>query len=80
MSESLRMMSEIQSMKDILPGIDCGSCGAPSCRAFAEDVVTCRADMSSCVLMRNKELEELLLFHKEDGCGDSCADNSNDSK
>ena len=37
--ESMRMMADIQSLRATLPGIDCGACGAPSCRAFAEDVV-----------------------------------------
>ena len=31
LSESLRMMNEIHNIRDILPGIDCGSCGAPTC-------------------------------------------------
>lgn len=57
MSESIRMMSEIQKLKDELPGIDCGSCGAPSCRAFAEDVVKCEADLNDC-LIRQHRLKE----------------------
>lgn len=56
--ESLRMMSMIQKLKEELPGIDCGACGAPSCRAFAEDVVRGLADRRGCVLERNRELEE----------------------
>lgn len=40
LSESMRMMNEINSIREKLPGIDCGSCGAPNCRAFAEDLVT----------------------------------------
>jgi len=39
LAESMRMMADMQKLRDTLPGIDCGSCGAPSCRAFAEDVV-----------------------------------------
>ncbi len=39
MAESMRMMSDIQKLKSELPGIDCGACGAPTCRAFAEDAV-----------------------------------------
>ena len=39
LSESMRMMNVIHTIRDILPGIDCGSCGAPTCRAFAEDIV-----------------------------------------
>ena len=38
-AESMRMMADIQKLKADLPGIDCGACGSPSCKAFAEDVV-----------------------------------------
>ncbi len=38
-SESMRMMSEIEKLREALPGIDCGACGSPTCRAFAEDIV-----------------------------------------
>lgn len=38
-AESMRMMADIQTFKSTLPGIDCGACGAPTCRAFAEDVI-----------------------------------------
>ena len=55
--ESLRMMSMIQKLKEELPGIDCGACGAPTCRAFAEDVVRGLAERQGCVLERNRVLE-----------------------
>ncbi len=57
-AESLRMMSMIQELREELPGIDCGACGAPSCRAFAEDVVRGNAKRSECVIERNRILEE----------------------
>lgn len=60
MAQSLRMMADIQKLRKELPGIDCGSCGAPNCRAFAEDVVTSAADMSKCVHLYNKHLKSLL--------------------
>lgn len=66
MAQSLRMMADIQKLKNELPGIDCGSCGAPNCRAFAEDVVTCSADKSSCVLLHNRELMDI-ISGMEDG-------------
>ena len=47
-AESMRMMADIQKLKDALPGIDCGSCGAPTCRAFAEDVVKQTACLEDC--------------------------------
>ena len=48
--ESMRLMSKIQEVRKGLPGIDCGSCGAPSCRAFAEDIVMGNADRSECII------------------------------
>ncbi len=48
LAESMRMMADIQKIKATLPGIDCGACGAPSCRAFAEDVVKNNASIDDC--------------------------------
>lgn len=61
-AESMRMMADIQKFKSTLPGIDCGSCGAPTCRAFAEDVVKKTACPEDCHLKdiwtaRSKESE-----------------------
>lgn len=50
MAESMRMMAEIQKLKEELPGIDCGSCGAPNCRAFAEDIVKKQTELESCLI------------------------------
>lgn len=50
-SESMRMMAQIQEIKQTLPGIDCGACGSPSCKAFAEDIVRGQADISLCRVM-----------------------------
>lgn len=50
MAESMRMLAEIQKLKAELPGIDCGSCGAPNCRAFAEDVVKKDCDLENCLI------------------------------
>lgn len=48
--ESMRLMSQIQAVRKELPGIDCGSCGAPNCRAFAEDLVLGHADKNDCII------------------------------
>ena len=48
LAESMRMMADIQSLKAELPGIDCGSCGPPNCRAFAEDVTKGLACIEDC--------------------------------
>ena len=49
-AESMRMMADIQKFKSTLPGIDCGACGAPTCRAFAEDVIKKTACPEDCRL------------------------------
>ncbi len=46
--ESMRMMSRMEEICKGLPGIDCGSCGAPTCRAFAADIVRGRASIEEC--------------------------------
>ena len=51
----MRMMADIQKIKGNLPGIDCGACGAPSCKAFAEDVVKKLADPDGCPIRRSRE-------------------------
>ena len=60
LGESMKMMADIQKIRETLPGIDCGSCGAPTCRAFAEDVVKGTATPEQCVIMMKKKLEEYL--------------------
>lgn len=57
MAESMRMMADIQKLRESLPGIDCGSCGAPSCRAFAEDVIRGAAEPSACRILPFKRSE-----------------------
>ena len=56
-AESLRMMSDIQKLRDVLPGIDCGACGAPTCRAFAEDVIRGNVHRDGCPVEKSKRLD-----------------------
>ena len=51
-AESMRMMADIQNIKASLPGIDCGACGSPSCRAFAEDVVKKNLCLDDCPIKK----------------------------
>ncbi len=55
-SQSIQMMSEVERLCAALPGIDCGSCGAPTCRAFALDVVRGDAKEEECtVCLSNRQ-------------------------
>ncbi len=56
MAESMRMLSDIQRIKGELPGLDCGSCGAPTCRALAEDIVKGLSDIDKCLIKKCKDL------------------------
>lgn len=51
-SKALDKMEKINKLKDYLPQIDCGICGAPTCDAFSADVVGGEACMSECVFYR----------------------------
>ncbi len=55
MAESMRMMADIQRLKASLPGLDCGSCGAPNCRAFAEDIVKGQATIDKCLIKMHND-------------------------
>ena len=57
MAESMHMMSDIQRIRETLPGIDCGACGAPTCRAHAEDVVKGEVPALDCPILRAKEMK-----------------------
>ena len=48
-SVAMEKMEQIRRITESLPGIDCGACGSPSCRAFAEDIVAGRAEAGMCV-------------------------------
>lgn len=49
--EAMRQMKKIVAIANTLPGIDCGSCGAPNCHALAEDIVKGKASIDDCVFL-----------------------------
>ncbi len=64
MSKALVKMERLDEITKDLPGLDCGACGSPSCRALAEDIVRGFAFNTNCVIKlrgRVKMLAEELL-------------------
>jgi iron only hydrogenase large subunit-like protein len=59
MAKAIKMMEEIEELTKILPKIDCGSCGAPTCRCFAEDVIKGDANLEDCIFMLRKRIKEV---------------------
>lgn len=57
--ESIRMMMNIERFCKSLPQIDCGSCGSPTCRAFAEDVIRGEANIEDCIVLMREEFQRL---------------------
>jgi len=57
-SKAIAKMKERDQILADLPNIDCGACGAPSCHAFAEDVVLGEAEKDSCIFFFQRELTE----------------------
>ncbi len=57
-AESMRMMADIQNIKANLPGTDCGACGAPTCRAFAEDIVKKTACLEECPILEYRKSKD----------------------
>ena len=49
MVTAMEKMARIEEITSQLEGLDCGSCGAPSCRALAEDVVRGVASIEDCI-------------------------------
>jgi hypothetical protein len=62
---ALRMMADIESITEGLPKLDCGSCGAPTCMAFAEDIVKGETSADECTVIMRMLFHEYLEQHKE---------------
>jgi NAD-dependent dihydropyrimidine dehydrogenase PreA subunit len=54
-SRAIVKMKERDRIFAGLPQIDCGACGAPTCRAFAEDLVLGGTEESDCVFFYQRE-------------------------
>ena len=49
-TDAMQLMQQVEDVLATLPQLDCGSCGAPTCRALAEDVVLGLASRDDCLL------------------------------
>ncbi|NLZ18330.1 MAG: 4Fe-4S dicluster domain-containing protein [Desulfobulbaceae bacterium] len=49
-------MARIQQYTEELPGLDCSSCGAPTCAALAEDIVAGTAKKNDCIFILREEI------------------------
>jgi hypothetical protein len=56
--DAIKKIKERESLVESLPRIDCGACGAPTCKAFAEDVIQGRAEILDCVFKLQDKVVE----------------------
>ncbi len=56
--EAMVKMKELNELEKALPGLDCGTCGAPSCRDLAEDIVRGKASIEDCVFFTRENSDE----------------------
>ena len=57
---SIEQLKEIEKILEQIQGKDCAACGAPDCRTFAEDVVTGKALLNDCIMLRKREIDNIL--------------------
>lgn len=56
---AMQKVGQIEDLLQRLPGMDCGSCGAPSCRALAEDIVRGNANEMDCIFIMREKVRHL---------------------
>lgn len=59
MAKAMKKLERMEKIADALPSLDCGACGAPSCRALAEDIVRDEAKITDCVFVLRERVRAL---------------------
>lgn len=55
MTLALKKMEKVRQITAVLPGIDCGLCGSPTCRALAEDIARGNVSIRRCMVLKMKD-------------------------
>ncbi len=58
-SKAMEKLEKLESIYNGLPGLDCGACGAPNCRALAEDIVREIANENDCIFKLRQRIRDL---------------------
>lgn len=58
-AKAMKKLEELEIINNGLPGLDCGACGAPSCRALAEDIVRGNANETDCIFKLREKVRDL---------------------
>lgn len=58
-ANAIERMEQMNDILSRLPGYDCGSCGSPTCRSFAEDIVRGYCSETDCVFILKEKLKDM---------------------
>lgn len=76
MKSALEMRANMEKIAATLPGLDCGSCGAPSCKCLAEDIVRGKASESFCIFKMREKIQGLYQSMSSFGFMENMKENS----
>ena len=65
-TDSMHLMNQISEMLKNFPGLDCGTCGAPTCRALSEDIVRGYASIDHCIFRLKDKMANSPGFDDEE--------------
>ena len=58
-AKALYKVEQMEKTLERLPGLDCGSCGSPTCKALAEDIVQGSSSEMDCIFNLRERVHEL---------------------
>ena len=58
-TDAMKLYQRMSALLELLPGLDCGSCGTPCCRALAEDVVLGFASEEDCIFRMRERMQSI---------------------
>lgn len=59
--ESVELIKKVNTIYEKFPKLDCGICGAPTCKALAEDIVKGNASENQCIHILKQQLHDLSM-------------------
>jgi iron only hydrogenase large subunit-like protein len=66
-TENMEKYTQMEQILKKLPALDCGCCGAPTCRAFAEDIVRGYSEVDDCTILMRQRMEAVLKALGKEG-------------
>jgi iron only hydrogenase large subunit-like protein len=65
MKQALLKMQMVRDIMALLPSVDCGLCGSPTCNALAQDIAQGRAEITHCIFIQKKYEQKDWLNSKD---------------